>query len=193
TEGGLWNRVKPDTPGTDSSAPSSIPDTIVTSPPRPEHFATRKECLSDYFSHFSKYAPPPSSRSSTQHYPLVKTRTSISQDVQDHSRWMFENEMWETVVWSKSSEGDEGNLDGEDLGELSAEEEAMLEKGDYDSFLEGLSDDEVEELMQSLDEMIDQESESESESEMEGSIFQDGVQEGQVGSTTTASRSHEEL
>ncbi|GAA5973066.1 hypothetical protein JCM3765_000810, partial [Sporobolomyces pararoseus] len=107
TEGGLWNRVKPDTAETDSKS-SSVPDTIVTSPPRPEHFATRKECLSDYFSHFSKYAPPSSSSPPTEHYPLVKTRTSISQDVEDHSRWMFENEMWETVVWTKPSEGGGG-------------------------------------------------------------------------------------
>jgi hypothetical protein len=71
---------------------------------------------------------------------------------------MFENEMWETVVWSKSSgEGDTDRDEEEEEsmdGELSVEEEEMLEKGDYESFLQGLSDQEVEELMQSLDEIV---------------------------------------
>lgn len=59
--------------------------------------------------------------------------------------------MWETVVWSRP----EPTADEIDKVELSEAEEAMLEKGDYDSFLEGLSDEEVEELMLSLDEMVE--------------------------------------
>ncbi|GAA5884642.1 hypothetical protein JCM16303_003696 [Sporobolomyces ruberrimus] len=154
TEGGLWNRVVSDdtaAPKSNTSGVKAIPDTITISPPRPEHFATRKECLAHYFSHFSQFAPSSESSASNKHYPLVKTRTSISQDVEDHSRWLFENEMWETVVWSRP----EPTADEIDKVELSEAEEAMLEKGDYDSFLEGLSDEEVDELMLSLDEMVE--------------------------------------
>lgn len=154
TEGGLWNRA---------SSSSKGPETITTSPPRPEHFSTRKECLSHYFSHFAQFAPPSSSPSSS-HYPLIKTSTSVSQDVEDHSRWMFENELWETRVWTQPT----GEASAEDIlggaeavEELSKEEEEMLEKGDYESFLEGLSDEEVDELMQSLEEMVEEGNEGE--------------------------------
>jgi len=145
TEGGLWNRVTPS---------ANAPETIITSPPRPEHFSTRKECLAHYFNHFARFAPP--SSPNTSHYPLIKTKTSVSQDVEDHSRWMFDNELWETPTWTQTTEdASAGDILGEEVvEELSKEEEEMLEKGDYESFLEGLSDEEVDELMQSLEEMV---------------------------------------
>ncbi|GAA5928659.1 uncharacterized protein JCM15063_003932 [Sporobolomyces koalae] len=142
TEGGLWNRALTESKG---------PETITTSAPRPEHFSTRKECLAHFFSHFAQHAPAQSS----PEFPLLHSRTSISQDVQDNSRWLFENEMWETPVW---------NLPGVDNvaeDSLSEEEEEMLENGDYDNFLSGLTDEEVDELMQSLEEMVDEETSEE--------------------------------
>lgn len=198
TEGGLWNRVVRETdqaqepPSASAkatgSASSKVPDTIVTSPARPEHFATRKECLSHYFSHFSRFAAAPEADLAADerergHYPLVKTRTSISQDVEDHSRWMFDNEMWETVTWTRPDEAHPG---GQDSDDLSAEEEAMLEQGDYDSFLEGLSDEEVEELMQSLDDMMEEEAQTLSEDPRLTGDLVEPVRE-------PARRSHEEL
>ncbi|GAA5917240.1 Jip5p, partial [Sporobolomyces salmoneus] len=153
TEGGLWNRVVSPS-SSPSSTGSAAPETITTSPPRPEHFSTRKECLAHYFSHFSQFAPPSSSSSSQRdHYPLIKTSTSISQEVQDHSRWMFENEMWETVVWEKPDDGS-NDESVEEEEPLSEEEEKMLDNGDYESFLQGLSDEEIDELMQSLEEEV---------------------------------------
>jgi len=77
---------------------------------------------------------------------------------------MFENELWETRVWTQPT----GEASAEDIlggaeavEELSKEEEEMLEKGDYESFLEGLSDEEVDELMQSLEEMVEEGNEGE--------------------------------
>ena len=93
---------------------------------------------------------------------------------------MFDNEMWETVVWARPDEVDERALGDDDAGdELSAEEEAMLESGDFESFLQGLTDDEVDELMQSLEDEIEPKEES-------------GVEDGKAEAETKQTR-HEEL
>ncbi|GAA6060087.1 hypothetical protein JCM10212_003048 [Sporobolomyces blumeae] len=196
---GLWNHVAPSgaSSGHKASGDASVPETIDESTPRPEHFSTRKECLAHFFSHFAQYAPTSSSRSSSPsseavtHYPLVKSRRSISQDVEDHSRWMFENEMWETVVWSAApGQGDGEGIAGEEVPkDLSPEEEALLDRGDYEAFLEGLSDDEVDELMQSLEEMVAEQGASDDDGAAEVvDEMSDEVKEGK-----SSARLHEEL
>ncbi|GAA6022372.1 hypothetical protein JCM11491_003239 [Sporobolomyces phaffii] len=194
TEGGLWNRVVVVDPNVDpNEAGPSGPDTIETAPPRPEHFSTRKECLAHFFDHFSQFAPESTTatsaaRSQSSHYPLVKTRTSVSQDVEDHSRWMFDNELWETVTWSKpiapAADAGAGASDDEDEDD----EAAMLERGDYESFLHGLTDDEVDELLKSLDDAVgasDDDDAEQTPAEVEGGPA--------GGSEATARPPHEEL
>lgn len=61
--------------------------------------------------------------------------------------------MWETVVWEKPDDGS-NDESVEEEEPLSEEEEKMLDNGDYESFLQGLSDEEIDELMQSLEEEV---------------------------------------
>ncbi|GAA5953054.1 hypothetical protein JCM21900_005053 [Sporobolomyces salmonicolor] len=139
---GLWNR------GAEEGDAASVSlSSMPVEPPRPNHFETRKLCLAHYFSHFSAFAPPPSRgrRFASAHYPLIKTSTSVSQDVQDHSRWLFNNELWETPVWTKPDEP-----------ELSKEDQELLENEEFDKLLEGMTDEEIDELMKSLEAMMDE-------------------------------------
>lgn len=70
---------------------------------RPAHFATRTHCLTHYFDVFARPStlpgqPTPHSKSRS-HFPLRRSRTSHSEDVEDHARWLEPNESWEEPVW----------------------------------------------------------------------------------------------
>ncbi|GAA5867706.1 hypothetical protein JCM1840_006665 [Sporobolomyces johnsonii] len=155
TEDGLWNRGANAVDAADAANASS--SSTPADPPRPNHFETRKLCLAHYFSHFSAFAPPPKRgrRFASAHYPLIKTSTSVSQDVQDHARWLYDNEMWETPVWTLPEP------------ELSQEDQELLEKEEFDKLLEGMTDAEIDELMRSLEAMIDEDEGAEGELEDE--------------------------
>ncbi|GAA5825724.1 hypothetical protein JCM11251_000351 [Rhodosporidiobolus azoricus] len=178
---GLWSRgsvaINEDEDD-DATSPTSLPDDGV---PSAGHFEQRKHCLAHYFSHFSRFAPPTSSPSSApaqaarRHFPLIKTRTSHSQDVEDHSRWLFRNEKWEEPDYSKMvfspAPGGAGGAAAEEVleededDELNEEEEA--ERAEFEKMLEGMTDEEIDELMLSLQEMIDEGADGETPSDGE--------------------------
>lgn len=128
-----------------------VEDDKVTGIPTASHFEQRKLCLSHYFDHFSQFAPP---EPRSPHFPLVKTRTTASQDVEDHSRWLFRDEPWEPLTGWKLAEpqfhgapidpheGDvDLDLDGDDESDL-----------DIDRMLDQLSEEEIEDLLRDLEE-----------------------------------------
>lgn len=78
---GLWN--------------SPTTSTNTTTPPRPEHFSTRSLCLNHFFNQFA-----PFNKDGVDHYPLLQSYASVSQDLTDHSREMGLNESWEDEVWT---------------------------------------------------------------------------------------------
>ncbi|GAA6037343.1 hypothetical protein JCM8097_008521 [Rhodosporidiobolus ruineniae] len=169
--------VDPSDPAFDHPSPSDDAGTNGATPSA-GHFTQRAQCLAHYFSHFSRFAPPASNYKSPQaaqaaarHFPLRKTRTSASMDVEDHSRWLFRHEPWEAVVfraavpsvaeelaeepWEDELDSAEGEGDGEGGGRELSEEEKR-ERDEFDEMLAGLSDEELEELIASLGEMIEE-------------------------------------
>ncbi|GAA5916275.1 hypothetical protein JCM6882_005065 [Rhodosporidiobolus microsporus] len=176
---GLWSRGStPISDDEDTSAPPPVDDGI----PSANHFEQRKHCLAHYFSHFARYAPsssPPTSSAAAlkaaRHFPLRKTATSHAQDVEDHSRWLYRNEQWEEPDFSKlvfaPAPGDAGGEEEEEEEELSEEEEA--ERAEFEKMLEGMTDEEIDELMLSLQDMIEGKDDG-AEGEGEGNLPSDG-------------------
>ena len=60
-----------------------------------ERDATRSHCLAHLFAHFAQFAPPPADPSKPSHFPLKRAHSSVSQDLADHSRPLWEDESWE--------------------------------------------------------------------------------------------------
>lgn len=114
--------------------------------PTASHFEQRKLCLAHYFAHFAPFAP--SSESASRHFPLVKTRTSVSQDVEDHSRWLFNNEPWEPITGWKLVEP---AMQAPPLANLDLVEEDDPAEVDYEAMLEGLSEEEIDDLLRELE------------------------------------------
>ncbi|GAA5861115.1 hypothetical protein JCM8547_008040 [Rhodosporidiobolus lusitaniae] len=177
---GLWSRGSipvGDDEDTSKLPPLPPPTEGDDAVPSVSHFQRRKECLARLFSDFSKYAPPASSfKSATaarvrRHYPLIKTSTSISQDVEDHSRWLFRNERWEEPDFSKMVTSPSSAQEADEDEEALTEEEQQ-EREEFEKMLEGMTEEEIDALMKSLQEMIDEEDE-EDEYE-EGSLPSDG-------------------
>ncbi|KAM0752120.1 EXTL2-domain-containing protein [Meredithblackwellia eburnea MCA 4105] len=164
---GLWNRAgaPEDDPSTTSSTPSpssadsTAPDPIPTDPTTPpvpsrdssklDHFSQRTVCLAYYFAHFAKHAPLPShATKGRSHYPLVRTRTSASQDVTDHARWLMDGESWEAEVWSAAPVSGSVSGAGTPLdGAITTAEEGEME---FDAMLAGMSDEELDALLAQL-------------------------------------------
>ncbi|GAA6012910.1 hypothetical protein JCM10207_008373 [Rhodosporidiobolus poonsookiae] len=170
---GLWSRgsVPVNDPSTHASPSTPLPpDPDVDADagiPSASHFEQRKHCLAHYFSHFSRFAPAASSykpaAAAARHFPLHKTSSSVSQDVEDHSRWLFTNEQWEEPDFSKLTFAQApagGATEGEDE-EMTPEEQ--LEQAEFEKMLEGMTDDEIEELMKSLQDMVDEGEEEQAE------------------------------
>ncbi|KPV75327.1 glycosyltransferase family 64 protein [Rhodotorula graminis WP1] len=188
---GLFNRgsVAVDADGNDivpppsTSSPSSTDgDTDLPAPdaaidaaaglPAAGHFDQRRQCLSHYFAHFSAFAPAAAAAepSPSPFYPLVRTSTSASQDVEDHSRWLLRGEAWETPeaaayvpapAQDAVDEGDEGEQErerergegaGDDWAPLSAED--LAEHEEFGMMLDDMSEDEIDELMAELNEAL---------------------------------------
>lgn len=154
---GLWNRdseaVDSSTAEDSPSSPTGIesnsndPTTFIAS----NHFEQRDYCLAYFFQHFSSFAPSPSSLSPAQaaaaeHYPLLRTSTSLSQDVVDHARWMAdESEPWE----EDPSGGAAWELDEEDEQE-GLEEQTEEERREVEEMMANLSQEEMKDLMRQL-------------------------------------------
>ncbi|BGP15839.1 hypothetical protein JCM10213_005677 [Rhodosporidiobolus nylandii] len=163
---GLWNRGSVAVDASSSAAPASASSSSKPSGhgiPTASHFEQRKHCLARYFSHFAPYAPLPNfsaAASTAKHYPLFKTSTALSQDVEDHSRWLLRNERWEEpdpsqfrAAPTQSAESAEDY--DEDEVELTPEEE--LERLEFEKMLEGMTEEEIDELLESLNGMIEPE------------------------------------
>lgn len=175
---GLWNRDdESDTSFMGSSAPPSS-DTLPTSeeaapadpndPMKSDHFGTRRVCINHYFAHFARYAPstPSAPASSSSHYPLIRTSTSVSQDVVDRARWLSPGEEWEEPVWHA-------------MDEEGVEERERREREEFEEMIEGMDDEQVRELMEQLegmqegDEDDDEEAFEEDEDEEEEGLAHD--------------------
>ncbi|BGP39769.1 hypothetical protein JCM10450v2_003739 [Rhodotorula kratochvilovae] len=171
---GLFHRgsiaVPDDTP-TQPAPPSAddlpTPDAAVDAAagmPTPGHFDQRRLCLEHYFSHFAAFAPlSPRSGKKEAFYPLVRTSTSASQDVEDHARWLHKGELWEDAVWAPApapavrKEPEWEEMDAEEMDWSFSDEDEAREKAEFERMLEGMSDEEIDELMGELKEMLAQE------------------------------------
>lgn len=133
--------------------------------PKPGHFNQRQQCLERYFAHFAQFAPPSTTPGAapSNHFPLVKTSTSVSQDVEDHSRWLSRGEPWEEVKaqWAAAvstapaavpepEPEPEQEDEWEDLFESMSDEE-RAEQAEFEAMLDGLTDEEIEDLLFEMD------------------------------------------
>ncbi|GJN89149.1 hypothetical protein Rhopal_002123-T1 [Rhodotorula paludigena] len=133
--------------------------------PKPGHFNQRQQCLERYFAHFAQFAPPSTTPGAapSNHFPLVKTSTSVSQDVEDHSRWLSRGEPWEEVKaqWEAAvstapaavpepEPEPEQEDEWEDLFESMSDEE-RAEQAEFEAMLDGLTDEEIEDLLFEMD------------------------------------------
>ncbi|GAA5970948.1 hypothetical protein JCM11641_004519 [Rhodosporidiobolus odoratus] len=154
---GLWTRGS--VPVDDKASPKPSSSSTDAGIPSANHFEQRKHCLAHYFSHFSAFAPTErSAKTGSRHFPLIKTSSSVSQDVEDHSRWLYANEEWEKPDYSKFVKAQPDEPEGEeqyDADEFTLEEE--FEKAEFEQMLEGLTDEEIDELMKSLKELLAEE------------------------------------
>ncbi|GAA5856012.1 hypothetical protein JCM9279_003375 [Rhodotorula babjevae] len=207
---GLFNRgsVAVDDDGNDrAAAPISstnsnddadlpAPDAAVDAAaglPAAGHFDQRRQCLLRYFAHFAPFAPK---GDEAPFYPLVRTATSASQDVEDHSRWLFRGEAWETPEAAAyvpapaqdpaTEEEEEEELEqgeADDWPELSAED--LAEHEEFGRLLDDMSEDEIDELMAELNEAlaeagvegIDETEDAEEEDDEEGEFLGEIVEE----------------
>lgn len=150
------------TPPTTSDADLPAPDASVDAAaglPAPGHFDQRRLCLSRFFEHFSSFAPiSPRTGEREAHYPLERTGTSASQDVEDHARWLHRGEAWEevepvqlapapAVEDEEDDEDDEGWQEGRSAEDLAEQEE-------FGKMLDDMSEEEIDALMVELNEAL---------------------------------------
>ncbi|KAL8292436.1 hypothetical protein RQP46_001048 [Phenoliferia psychrophenolica] len=128
TTDGLWNRGSDHESAPPSSSSTPAPE---RSSSKLDHFTQRLHCLSHYFSHFSTFAPP--SPSPNPSFPLVRTTSSVSQDVVDHARWLHPGEVWEQANWVK---------------QLTSEE---IEKQRIETMLDNMSEEELDDLLAEME------------------------------------------
>ncbi|BGP70271.1 hypothetical protein RTG_02072 [Rhodotorula toruloides ATCC 204091] len=169
------------TPVTDTGDVAGIPSA--------GHFSQRKLCLERYFQHFAQFAPSGASK----HYPLVKTSTSVSQDVEDHSRWLTLNEPWEEVVWNTAPLGErDEEPEEEELEELDFDDEdEQAEKEAFEEMLQGMSDEEIDDLLEEMQEAMAKEDGLGDIPELDPSVFENLEQE--QGGETSRPHAHDEL
>lgn len=160
----------------------------VAGVPSAGHFSQRNLCLKRYFEHFAQFAPPDAS----SHYPLVKTSTSASQDVEDHSRWLMPNESWEEVVWSRVPvEEREDEKEEEQLEEAEWEDEdEQAEKEAFEEMLQGMSDEEIDDLLKEMHEAMAREDGLGDIPELDPSVFENLEEHG---AETSRPHAHDEL
>lgn len=133
---GLWNRG-PQTPANHEPSTLFAPVVAPTTEEedaRPNHWLTRPVCLDKFFVRFSQY----SQGVENDHYPLIRTSTSTSQDVVDHARWLYRDEGWQDIYYDLGEE--QIRRDDEE------DDQAMLE-----AMLSRLSDEDLEELLLRLE------------------------------------------
>ncbi|KAK4051131.1 hypothetical protein OIV83_002952 [Microbotryomycetes sp. JL201] len=135
---GLWNRNLPLHDETDEEKEAAEDPEVdnETENDKPDHFLQRPKCLDRFFAEFKQFAPsmgdawPAHSR-----FPLIRTSTTISQDVIDHARWMYEGEPWEPAEMQPPETDDE---------------RSEREKKEFADMVANLSDEEKEEFMESV-------------------------------------------
>ncbi|KAK4056816.1 hypothetical protein OIO90_002066 [Microbotryomycetes sp. JL221] len=136
---GLWNRNQPlsendKTPDAEEAHHDEEEESDATD--KPDHFLQRPKCLERFFNEFSQFAPnetklwPEHSR-----FPLMKTSTTISQDVIDHARWLYPGEPWEPDEMTPPE---------------TDEEKAEREKREFADMVANLSDEEKQDFMESV-------------------------------------------
>ncbi|KAM0787639.1 hypothetical protein ACM66B_003703 [Microbotryomycetes sp. NB124-2] len=132
---GLWNRNQPlDEMQEDGPADEETEE--ETDSDKPDHFLQRPKCLERFFDEFAQFAPseghqwPAHSR-----FPLIRTSTTISQDVIDHARWLYEGEQWEPAEMQPPETDDE---------------RSEREKKEFADMVANLSDEEKEDFMESV-------------------------------------------
>ncbi|BGP31837.1 hypothetical protein JCM10296v2_003614 [Rhodotorula toruloides] len=157
--------------------------------PSAGHFSQRKLCLEQYFQHFAQFA----SSGASKHYPLVKTSTAVSQDVEDHSRWLTLNEPWEEVVWNTAPLGERIEQPEEkELEELNLDDEdEQAEKEAFEEMLQGMSDEEIDDLLKEMQEAMAKEDGLGDIPELDPSVFENLEQE--QGGETSRPHAHDEL
>ncbi|BGP07820.1 hypothetical protein JCM10049v2_003661 [Rhodotorula toruloides] len=157
--------------------------------PSAGHFSQRKLCLERYFRHFAQFAPS----GAPIHYPLIRTSTSVSQDVEDHSRWLTLNEPWEEVVWNTAPLGErDEEPEEEELEELDFDDEdEQAEKQAFEEMLQGMSDEEIDDLLKEMQEAMAKEDGLGDIPELDPSVFENLEQE--QGGETSRPHAHDEL
>ncbi|GAA5981896.1 hypothetical protein JCM10908_004658 [Rhodotorula pacifica] len=164
---GMFARGSVDANSTDDAAGSG------GGVPTASHFEQRKICLGDYFSHFASFAL--ASDSPSAHYPLIKTRTSVSQDVEDHSRWLYNAEPWELITdWKLAEPGTYHVAPPPPTAQQDEGDEAS--DLDIDEMLDGMTEEEIDDLLLRLEAEHRHPSNGEEglgEAEAQASLFED--------------------
>ncbi|GAA5861931.1 hypothetical protein JCM3774_001355 [Rhodotorula dairenensis] len=145
--------------------------------PTASHFEQRKLCLGHYFSHFAAFAPSTSDPASERHYPLVKTRTTASQDVEDHSRWLYNNEPWEPITDWKLADPSILHVPPPPAVEDDLDEGEEASDEDIDDMLADMTEEEIDALLVHLEIEPRHPSNGEEglgEAEEESSLFEGG-------------------
>ncbi|GAA6051358.1 hypothetical protein JCM3770_004500 [Rhodotorula araucariae] len=168
---GLFHRgsvaVPADTPTQQHAAGFPAPDAGIDAAagiPGASHFDQRRLCLGRFFEHFSAFAPLSLRTGKAEaFYPLVRTSTSASQDVEDHSRWLRASEQWEDPEWAPApapalrEKPDWEEIGADEMDWEFGDEDDQRERAEFERMLEDMSDDEIDELMGELKDMLAQE------------------------------------
>lgn len=153
--------------------------------PTASHFEQRKLCLGHYFLHFAQFAPKPLESDSDSvskphdHYPLVKVRTAATQDVEDHSRWLYSNEPWEPLTGWKLADPSmmaPPRVPTPPAAENDINEGDEASDLDIDDMLADMSEEEIDELLLQLGSETRHPSNGEEglgEAEEESSVFEE--------------------
>ncbi|BGP24406.1 EXTL2-like UDP-GlcNAc:heparan alpha-N-acetylhexosaminyltransferase [Rhodotorula toruloides] len=180
-----------DEDGAEVDEPPAADTGNVAGIPSAGHFSQRKLCLKRYFEHFAHFAR---SSANSKHYPLVKTSTSVSQDVEDHSRWLTLNEPWEEIVWNSApleEREEEGEAELEELDLYDEDEDEEAEKAAFEEMLQGMSDEEIDDLLKEMQEAAAKEDGLGDIPELEPSVFDDLAREHE--GETSRPHAHDEL
>lgn len=174
------------TAGTSISSAASASDSAratasptVVADPRPDHWLTRDVCIERFHDYFQRYDPAVhaekgdalSAEQEQDLFPLVRTETSVSQDVVDRARWLRIGESWEAQQFEIAEMTENDNADEEEEDEddgdrlqdrpeydddnLEDQEglEELVGEEEFEALLAAMSDEEASDLLRRLEEL----------------------------------------
>jgi hypothetical protein len=185
---GLWNADLGDSPAFDSwktsesastpsataatstaitSSTTALPEATRPAIVRPDHWLTRDVCVSRFHAEFAQYQPV---GDESEHFPLVTSMTSVSQDIVDRARWLRPGEPWEELLFqvvdtdnddeNARASGEDEDEDEEPINDRPAydeddeenapDAEELVGQDDFEALLRSMTEDEAIELLDQL-------------------------------------------